>query len=129
MAQITVNINFTGDTLDALRNLTEALNKANLESLDKTVSEVTTNKQTIAAPSEPASNPDKTETKESEIPFDTAPEVTLTDVRKIAAALAKKNYAALQNILTKHGGPPLTKVPADKLPAVLADVQEALNAK
>jgi len=140
MAQITLTLDLTLETVNALRVLVETLNTKTdniTVALDQTSPETATVKpekpaaksktpKTEKAIPEKPSEP-KIEEPSPEIPSEEIPEITLTDARAQALLLSKKDNAALREILKKYGGPPISKIAKEDLPAVLADIQEALN--
>ena len=122
MAKLTLELDLTYETIDALRTLVDAMNHdVSVDTQVETSATPAKTAKATAAKKTGNTAPDKPAEEDSAIG------VTLTDVRSEAAKLSKTNRDKLQEILTKYGGPPLTKVAKNDLPAVLAEIQEALN--
>ena len=135
MAQITLTLDLTLETVDAIRTLVETLNpnRGNITvALTQIPDEDVTEKpeKRVAKSKTPKSEKPTTETPSEPVGGETTPEIpeiTLTDARAQALVLSKKNNEALREILKKYGGPPISKIAKENLPAVMAEIQEALN--
>ena len=131
--QITLTLDLSHETVDALHALVDALNKNNLKAQatenDTPLSAESKNEEAPAIPAEPAKPDEPTEeVAESPAPAEAvAPaDVSFTDVRAKALAYSKKGkQAELKALFAKYGAAKLSDIPEDKLPALMADLEAA----
>ena len=130
MAQITLTLDLTPETLEILKLLTPASNgKTDVSSSepdqpapvetesDKDKKPV---KKTAAKDKKPATKDTPAETE------DEAPAVSLTDVRAVALKLSKAGkQAQLKEIFAKYGAAKLSDISAEHYGDLMADLEEA----
>ena len=140
MAQITLTLDLTVETAEALRVLAVALNgpqaktggepeQMKLEDFDKPDEKPA--KPATKPPTKPAAAPKKDD-KKPEAPADEKPAgdaaISLTDVRAVALKLSNGGKKeALQEVFAKYGAKKLSDIPQADYPALMEDLEEALN--
>ena len=143
MAQITLTLDLTVETAEALRVLAVALNgpqaRTNDEAEQMKLSDFDKpEEKTPAKP--PAANKPKTGTgkKDAKEAAPEAPaeeksddtEISLTDVRAVALKLSNSGkQATLQEIFKKYGAKKLSDIPQADYAALMEDLEEAANGK
>ena len=124
MNQITVTLDLTNEALDAIRLLTDALNKKTPETPYGQTS-------LFDQPEEPTAKKEKTSRAakpKAEAPEAKAepPAITFTDLRAKALAFSQnERQAELKALLDKYGIKKLSELPEEKFAAFLADVEAA----
>ncbi len=127
MAQITLTLDLTPETLEILKLLTGAsTEKAGVEiqdagetGKDKSPAKKTARKDKKPAAKETPAEPEPDETEE-------APEITLTDVRAVALKLSKAGkQKQLKEIFAKYGADKLSEIDAKDYGDLMADLEAA----
>lgn len=130
MAQITLTLDLTPETLEILKLLTTASNgKTDVPAPDPDQSasvgtesgkDKKTAKKTAAKDKKPAANDTPTETEEE------TPKISLTDVRAVALKLSKAGkQAQLKEIFAKYGATKLSDISEEHYGDLMADLEEA----
>ena len=138
MAQITLTLDFTPENVEALRKLAEELNgkttggpeQMHLNNIRPQDAEKPPAKPAAAKPKTGAA---KKEEKKTEPPAEALPDegettISLTEVRAVALKLSQSGkQTALQGIFAKYGAKKLSDVPQAKYPALMKELEEAVN--
>ncbi len=150
MAQITVTLDLTAETLEVLKLLVpQASGKSTAAKSDDVPGQMTLEEFIKDNPEESeATGKDKKPAKRAaakdkkaapkEVPAEEekpapspaapAPEVTLTDVRSVALKLSKAGrQKELKEIFAKYGADKLSGIAAENYAALLADLEEKVN--
>ncbi|MCD8011977.1 MAG: hypothetical protein LUG99_02135 [Lachnospiraceae bacterium] len=147
MAQITVTLDLTAETLEVLKLLIpqasgkstavksddvpgqmtlEEFIKDNPEETEETGKDKKPAKRTAAKDKKAA--PKEAPVEEEKPAPAPAPEVTLTDVRSVALKLSKAGrQKELKEIFAKYGADKLSGIAAENYAALLADLEEKVN--
>jgi hypothetical protein len=128
MTQITLTLDLTGETLDALRVLVDALNGVKEPSPKK----AKTKETPAPAPKEPTGTEDMAPADPGDgaevESLNESLEISKADVRAAALKLSKaKKQAELKEIFAKYGGAKLSDIAEGDYAALLADLEEAAN--
>lgn len=127
MAQITITLDLTPETLEILKLLTGASTEktdaaaedAGETGKDKTPAKKTARKDKKPATKETPAEPAPDETEE-------AAEITLTDVRAVALKLSKAGkQKQLKEIFAKYGADKLSEIDAKDYDDLMADLEAA----
>ncbi len=125
MAQITVTLDLTAETLELLKLLVSA--PAEKAESGKDNHEVPAESGKDKKSAKRAAPKNKETPAEEAIPVP-ATEVTLTDVRAVALKLSKAGkQKELKEIFAKYGADKLSSIAPDNYAALLADLEEKIN--
>ena len=134
MAQITLTLDLTFETLDALRALVAALpadssKSDNVVKDKKSQVKISTEHQTTPVLDDASPAPvKKDKPREKSDAAEAAKSPTLTDIRAIALKLSKAGRQSdLKQIFAKYGADKLSGIAENNYPALMTDLTEAIQ--
>lgn len=131
MAQVTLTLDLTHETVDALHTLVDALNKKTGASVPDPAQmsfddlETPKAEKPAAQKKKPAAKPVE-EKQPDAAPETEEPAISLTDVRAVALKLSKAGQQAkLKEIFAKYDAEKLSDISEENYPALMADLEAA----